>query len=141
MSSITFSINKSGVQQETTGSSGSVMRLVQRTVDEAESLAVQSAPVDKGGLRGSHVKSPIISTGTQVIGGVEAQTDYAMFVHEGTRPHVIVPRRAKVLAWQSNSGVAFAKRVNHPGTKAQPWLAKSAEAAALKNGFTFHRGT
>ncbi len=42
---------------------------------------------------------------------------YAEYVIKGTRPHDIVPRRAKVLAFEgSDGGTVFAKRVRHPGT-------------------------
>lgn len=71
---------------------------------------------------------------------VEASASYAAYVELGTAPHVIVPRYAKVLAWggarrQSGSlrsGSApthFARRVNHPGTKPQPFLLPAAKQA------------
>ena len=42
----------------------------------------------------------------------------------GTRPHVIVPRRAKVLKWvnRETGQDVYAMKVNHPGTKPQPHL-------------------
>lgn len=47
----------------------------------------------------------------------------ATFLEEGTRPHVIRPRRAKALRFLNPAGdVIFAKVVHHPGTRAQPWL-------------------
>lgn len=52
---------------------------------------------------------------------VVADTPYAKFVEEGTRAHVIEPRRAKALRWIGRNGRAvFARRVRHPGTK--PYL-------------------
>ena len=38
---------------------------------------------------------------------------------EGTRPHVILPRRARVLRFEVGGDLVFAHRVNHPGTKAR----------------------
>ncbi len=66
------------------------------------------------------------------------------FVEEGTRPHIIVPRRGKALRFQGGGGristagpnqriatraggVVFAKVVNHPGTPARPWFRPVAE--------------
>ena len=76
---------------------------------------------------------------------VQATAGYAAYVELGTRPHVIVPRRARVLAWpvsgrlsgrpRSGSPMIFARRVNHPGTKAQPYLLPGAEAALRAAGF------
>lgn len=49
---------------------------------------------------------------------------YAKFVYFGTRPHVIKPKKMKVLA-NKKSGQIFGKSVNHPGTKANPYLEKA----------------
>jgi hypothetical protein len=46
----------------------------------------------------------------------------ASFLEYGTRPHVIRPRRAKALRWVGESGPIFATKVNHPGTRPEPWL-------------------
>lgn len=54
-------------------------------------------------------------------------TEYAIFVEKGTGPHIIRPKNARVLAWNDKSGAHFARRVNHPGTKAQPFLTPAVE--------------
>jgi len=49
---------------------------------------------------------------------------YARFVLGGTAPHVITARNARALRWVANSGhgpVRFARSVNHPGTKPDPF--------------------
>jgi hypothetical protein len=46
----------------------------------------------------------------------------ALFLEEGTRPHVIRPKKAKALRWMGPNGPIFARSVRHPGTKAQPHL-------------------
>jgi hypothetical protein len=54
---------------------------------------------------------------------VSANTEYAIFVHEGTGPHPIVPRTAKVLRFPTRGGrIVYTTKVNHPGTDAQPFL-------------------
>ncbi len=46
--------------------------------------------------------------------------NYAMFVHEGTAPHVILPVNKKALYWK---GAAHpVKKVNHPGSKGNPFM-------------------
>ena len=51
---------------------------------------------------------------------------YARILEEGgtTRPHVILPRTASILAWEGPAGLVFAKRVNHPGSNfpARPYV-------------------
>ena len=84
---------------------------------------------------------------------IEARTPYAAAVEFGTKRHVIVPKRARVLAWPATQGgrrlsgrartkggkptgpTAFAMKVNHPGTKAQPYLVPAAEKALRRHGF------
>lgn len=66
---------------------------------------------------------------------------YAPFVEYGTKPHLILPVRARALRWESGGGARyataasgrryyrrtegtaiFAMRVHHPGTKAKPFM-------------------
>ena len=46
---------------------------------------------------------------------------YGFFVREGTRPHEIVPRRARALRFIIAGKVIFARRVHHPGTRPNPY--------------------
>lgn len=49
---------------------------------------------------------------------------YGVFVHEGTRPHIIRPKTKSVLRWapMAGNGFIFSKEVHHPGTKSDPFL-------------------
>lgn len=52
--------------------------------------------------------------------------------HEnGSRAHPIAPKGAKVLAWSQNGSTRFARRVQHPGTKALHFMADGALAGRL----------
>lgn len=53
-------------------------------------------------------------------------TPYAIFVHEGTKPHIIRPKNKKGLA-NKKTGAFFGKEVHHPGTKANPYLKKAVD--------------
>lgn len=60
----------------------------------------------------------------------------AWFLEYGTRPHKIRPKRAKALRFIGRSGQpVFAKEVNHPGTKADPFMGP----AVFGNGPRFER--
>ena len=75
-----------------------------------------------------------------------ATANYAVFVELGTKPHVIVPRVKKVLRFatggnatlsgrpRSGGQVVFARRVNHPGTRAQPFMVPGAKKAVQEFG-------
>lgn len=63
-------------------------------------------------------------------GGVRDGADYALAVHDGARPHRIYPRNASVLAWPSGSGMRFARYVNHPGNRPNPFLEMALELRA-----------
>jgi len=52
-----------------------------------------------------------------LVGHVVSSLGYVSILEGGSRPHVIRPRRAKVLAFAGANGRVFARSVNHPGTK------------------------
>lgn len=49
----------------------------------------------------------------------------ARFLEAGTVAHVIRPRRFRALKWNANGQPMFAKKVNHPATRAKPFLRRS----------------
>lgn len=83
------------------------------------------APVRTGNLRRTiHLDSSSATSAVTV-----ASAKYAAAVEFGTGPHVIVPRRRKALRFKVGGSVVFAKRVNHPGTKAKPFMVPGAKQA------------
>ncbi len=80
---------------------------------------------------------------------VHATAPYAAFVELGTKPHVIRPRSKRTLAWSTggtrlsgrptasarrSGAMRFARKVNHPGTKAKPYLVPAAKIALGRVG-------
>lgn len=78
---------------------------------------------------------------------VVASAKYAGYVEHGTRPHEITPRAKKALRFAASASgrrltgaprvgaqVVFAKRVHHPGTRAQPFLIPGARKAVADAG-------
>ncbi|MDX3345874.1 hypothetical protein PV387_03345 [Streptomyces sp. ME02-6987-2C] len=47
------------------------------------------------------------------------------FVLNGTRPHVIRPRRAKALRFEAGGEVVFAAYARHPGTRPNNFMARA----------------
>lgn len=75
------------------------------------------------------VRGPIVGrNGPEV--EVVSDTDHALYVHEGTIPHIIRPRNAeKLIFFSRKTGmVMFKDKVFHPGTKANPFLVKALQA-------------
>lgn len=54
---------------------------------------------------------------------------HALFVHFGTRPHKIRPKDKKALRWAGPNGFIFAREVNHPGYRGDPYLNRAADDA------------
>lgn len=54
---------------------------------------------------------------------------YGVYVHQGFKPFVIVPRHKKALRWVGRDGkFMFAKRVRHTGYKGDPFLFNALDA-------------
>lgn len=66
--------------------------------------------------------------------GNSALAPYAKFVHFGTKPHIIKPKNKKALA-NVKSAQFFGKRVQHPGSKANPYLFRALHEYLKSSGF------
>jgi HK97 gp10 family phage protein len=85
------------------------------------------APVDTGTLR--HSLGIRVHTNRVEIGPNLNQAPYAGYVEFGTKPHVIRPKKpGGVLVFTVGGTKVFAKKVNHPGTKPQPYVAPAFQA-------------
>lgn len=106
------------------GMSDDVKRAVERTRIDVQNEARRRAPVDTGRLRSSIV-SRSEGSGRSIGYVIGTNVNYAAAVEYGTAPHVIVPRNRKALYWP---GAAHpVAKVNHPGTRAQPFLRPAIE--------------
>lgn len=129
--------------------------VLDETALKADAQAKELCPVDTGRLRASIRPEKADKFTRDVVTAAE----YAADVEFGTAPHVITPKSAKILAWKSPvaqnvktaqplyksaktgkliktkklAAYTFAKRVSHPGTKAQPFMRPAFEA--VRSGF------
>jgi hypothetical protein len=112
------------------GPNGYVMRDLIRRAEMLQTLAKEQCGFGSGNDPHGHLRDSIVKrivsggSGTPYV-MVGSAHPIALIHHDGTAPHVIVPRNATVLAFPSDrspSGMAFAKRVNHPGTKPNRYL-------------------
>lgn len=102
---------------------GALLKVAHRIRDRA----IDEAPYVTGALKKSITVSE--SKDKVVIWAGGGGAPYAPYVHEGTRPHVIKPKKKKAL-FDIKRGIFFGKRVNHPGQKPNPYLLRAAKKTA-----------
>ena len=97
---------------------------IQRAISLSVALigrnAKMEAPSKTGELRRG-IKNKI----SPFRGSVESTVDYGIYVHEGTSAHIIKPVKKKALYWKGARHPV--KSVQHPGTRANPFMRRGAE--------------
>lgn len=119
---------ETGLRRALNRQSDEVRQALIRTGIDVENRAKQLCPVDTGRLRSSIVHR---IDGAGRVSGITVGTNvsYAADVEYGTAPHVIAPRNKKALFWP---GAAHpVAKVNHPGTKAKPFMRPALELAPI----------
>lgn len=134
-----FKPDPKGMAEFMRSPSGPVMRDLLRRADQliilARAQVHRGKSPEKGSILGTagraqpHLQDTIVkrtdmtrAAGPVVMVGSDAAPK-ALIVHEGARPHVIVPRRATMLRFVGRTGqVIFTRRVNHPGTQPNRYL-------------------
>jgi len=100
------------------GTVGRFMAHIGRDIREGASLlAGRSTGALQASIHMRHYRDP---RGQYV--EVGSNLSYAYMHHEGTRPHIILPKKAKILKFMSRGQMVYAHRVMHPGTKRNPYL-------------------
>lgn len=66
---------------------------------------------------------------------------YAVFIHEGIKPHDIFPNRRKALRWVDGNKFLFAKRVRFPGWDSDPFIYDALESSEGTINSIFDRYT
>jgi hypothetical protein len=104
------------------GPGGPVTRELLKRGDRVVFAAKRLVGHKTGNLESRIVKRVGSLGGVPVVFVGAVGVKYALWHHEGTQPHVIVPRNKKVLRFEVGGAVVFAKRVNHPGTRPNRFL-------------------
>lgn len=83
--------------------------------------------------------------GGWIISHDQQHAPYAIFIHFGTKPHLIKPKDKKALRWAGGSGggthFIFAKWVHHPGYKGHAYLVEAADEAVKQFDAIVRRAT
>lgn len=97
---------------------------IKKSVYKIQSAAIRETPTDTWVLKNSwRVRFDNLS------GQLVNTSKYAPFVHFGTKPHIIRIKNKKAL---SNWKTLFGKVVNHPWTKANPFLKRALDQEKWK---------
>lgn len=104
---------------------GVVERKLRARTERVEAIAKADAP----GRMGDFISSRVEEGPKGLQGVVECTHPAVRYVLDGTRPHVIRPRRAKALRFDVGGRTVFAAVVHHPGTRPNNFLAR-----ALRDG-------
>lgn len=115
--------------------SGEAARTLRRRAPQVLARARMRAPVDTGRLRSSGRIEYTSTFGFRPKATVIFDVDYAAVVNDGSRPHVIRPKRAKALRFRIGNRVVFATVVNHPGTKGTHFLDKALQDVLRPSGW------
>lgn len=84
-------------------------------------LAKAQVGVDTGDLKKSISYEVLLVRGSLAT-KITAHDKKAVMHHEGTRPHVITPRRKQTLRFHHRGRIVYAKIVYHPGTRPNRFL-------------------
>ncbi len=106
-------------------------KAVEKSLNEIRNQALKEAPVGQQG--GGNLRQNIrpVRMITKLLGEVLSAAGYSVYVHEGTRPHIIRVVNKKVLA-NKRTGEFFGEVVNHPGTKPNPFITRAMEKSKAK---------
>lgn len=81
-----------------------------------------------GSLRDGLAGKVLRDSGNEIEMAITSDQPYAEMVIKGTPPHVIEARNARALRfWAEGDHLVFTQRVNHPGTKPNPFFHKADE--------------
>lgn len=121
---------KDGIRRFPVQGMAEIITALKKSVLQIQSESMKRAPVNKS-FGGGNLRQSIKTRFGKLWGEVFSTAKYAVYVHEGTRPHLIQVVKKRVLA-NTRTGQIFGKRVNHPGTLANPFFLKAVEACKEK---------
>ncbi|WP_406321865.1 hypothetical protein [Streptomyces sp. NBC_00519] len=95
-------------------------RISQRT-ERVAKIAEKEAP----GAMGSYISWKVQDGPRGLEGVIVCDHPAVRFVIDGTRPHIIRPRRARALRFEVDGRTVFAAYARHPGTRPNKFLARA----------------
>ncbi|MCF3960609.1 hypothetical protein [Streptomyces fuscigenes] len=100
---------------------GPVERRLRERTRKVADIAAREAP----GTMGSYVEWDVEAGPRGLQSVITCNHPAVRFVLDGTRPHIIRPRRASALRFEVGGEVVFSRLVRHPGTRANNFMARA----------------
>lgn len=116
-----FKIDRKAFESEFNSPSGMVGRHLIKQAKLLQRLARAQVGMKTGKLRKS-INYTINKRSTGLVATIGSNNKIAFWHHEGTKPHIITPKSAKTLRFNSRGKIVYAKVVRHPGTKPNKYL-------------------
>lgn len=113
--------NKAGMDRLLYSPNGEVGTYLLKLGARVALLAKSQVGVDTGALKAS-INYRLVRRGSGLTAVIGSNNRVALMHHQGTRPHIIVPRRAQTLRFYSHGRIVYSKLVHHPGTKPNRYL-------------------
>jgi hypothetical protein len=125
--STSFALDRTRIERMLRLPGGIVYRNMERRVRRVEAEAIRRAPGSvKQGIRVRIERGP----GGEFRGRVISTHPASIYLVNGTRPHMIFPRRpGGVLRFTVGGRVVYARYVSHPGTQPNDYLRAALRAA------------
>jgi hypothetical protein len=124
--STSFNLDRTRLQRMLRLPGGIVYRDMERRLRRVEEEAIRRAP---GGMK-TTIRAQLRRAGGDFEGSIKVSHPAALYVINGTRPHMIYPRRpGGTLRFTIGGRVVYAKYAAHPGTKANDFLRQALRAA------------
>lgn len=128
MAFVRLNMHQGAIEEFLHSPSGPVHRAVASKVRKTEAIAVATAPVNLGRLKGQR-KSGVNDEGNRLVGFVSFTVNYALYVHEGTgiygpKGAPIKPKTKRFLRFKLPDGtIVYAKSVK--GMPGRPFLVEA----------------
>lgn len=125
----TVVLGTEAVRREMLRAAGAPKKALATVAEEVEDFVAGEAA--KHNKTGALVQSVYLRRAGQDydIGHDGQRAPQALWVHWGTKPHKIEPKRKGMLRWSAGGIFHFAKRVQHPGYRGDPWMTRAAALA------------
>lgn len=124
--STSFRLEQSRVARLLRLPGGAVDRSLRRRVERVQAAAQRLAP----GSMGNGIRTSLRYTHDGPVGTITSTHPATIYVVNGTRPHIIRPRRpGGVLRFEIGGRVVYARYVQHPGTRPNGFLIEALRAA------------
>ena len=116
-----FVLRKLAFEQYTNDPKGDIGNYLRKRAIKLQGLARRQVGVKTGALKKS-INYRVVRDGKGLVATVGSNNRIALMHHNGTKAHIIRPRRAQTLRFYSRGRIVYSKLVFHPGTRPNRYL-------------------